>query len=154
MNEAKLVREIIGFIKEALPRAVIFNHHDVSTAGIPDVSVTHYGGERRTTWLEVKLLEEHETPSSLRKHFDKLQLSTAWLLQGQGHAHYLVGWKSPRGLMLALMDPKDLFHMLYGKDRRLEEFVPGMFFAGARRYGPFRDTIRRIAVWLSGQERI
>ncbi len=51
MNEKTLVTGLTQTLRKELFGAVVFNHADLVTAGIPDVSVTWNGW---TTWLEVK----------------------------------------------------------------------------------------------------
>lgn len=51
MNEASLSRTLCQRLRRELPGAVVFKHNDLSTAGVPDISVT-WGGI--TVWLEVK----------------------------------------------------------------------------------------------------
>jgi len=102
MNEATVVRAIVDHLRERLPGAVVFKHNDRITAGIPDVSVT-YGG--RTTWLEVKLIGSwNDSPSSLMKKFDALQLATMLRLADAraGQAYYLVAYEGKKKLDVIL----------------------------------------------------
>lgn len=153
MQERDLVRDIIEAVQKRLPRAVILKHNDMTTAGIPDISVTSRYGmepEKRTTWIEVKLLKEKETLSTIRQHFDKLQLTTLRLLANEGHAHYIVGYflkPPPCQLTIALMDPHDLYRKIYGNDP-LPEYNSETFFQGSERCGYFKQTMQSIILDL------
>lgn len=87
MNEATVVRMIIANLKKGFPRAVIYKHADIYTAGIPDISITC---GKITHWIEVKFLKPVETQSTMSKHFDRLQLANMRLLEREGHAFYLI----------------------------------------------------------------
>jgi|SRR6267142_2540140 len=89
MKEADVVTKIEETLKRQLPGVVVLKINDISTMGIPDVIIT-YGGH--TTFIEVKLLREAESPSSFRKHFNKLQLATCRLLERQGRCYYFIAF--------------------------------------------------------------
>jgi hypothetical protein len=109
MTEKNLVTEIKSHLKKQLPGAVVFKHNDGFTAGVPDISMTYHG----ITWIEAKLLKTCETASSLKKHFDLLQLATLRLLARQGRAFYAVGYlvehgpgdKSKQKVKLSILRP-------------------------------------------------
>ncbi len=110
MTEANLVRSIIESLKKAFPRAVTFKHCDLMTAGIPDISVSF---AEQNTWIEVKLFKEHETKSTVSKHFDRLQLATMRLLEAQGQAFYLIGeQRRAVGTALGLWSPATIAGVL------------------------------------------
>lgn len=62
MNEASITQSLIRALGKELPGSVIFKHFDVSTDGIPDISVT-WG--KRTVWLELKWDEGETRPTQL-----------------------------------------------------------------------------------------
>jgi hypothetical protein len=104
MNEAKVVRDVLTNLKRLLPGAVCFKHNDLSTAGIPDISINFRG---RTTWIEVKLSRSEEGRSRFLRHFDRLQLASCILLERQVPAYYLVAFEAHTiDTMAALYSPK------------------------------------------------
>lgn len=110
MNEASMTRDIIRDLRKAFPRAVIFKHHDLSTAGIPDMSVTF---NNLTHWIELKFFKNNETKSTIDKHFDRLQLATMRLLERQGPAFYLIGMQRRAvGTALAVWSPANIAEVL------------------------------------------
>jgi len=48
-------RELVRLLREALPRGVTYKHNDMSTKGIPDISVTY---RARTIWIEGKFEDD------------------------------------------------------------------------------------------------
>lgn len=91
--------DIVKKLREKLPpQAVVIKHADQSTHGIPDLAVT-YGG--RTTYIEVKLLETHETISGFRKKIDPLQLAFCHRLQHQGRCVYFIATKAKRAAIIS-----------------------------------------------------
>lgn len=54
MNEADLTDSLMGALQDVMPGGVGFKHHDMTTAGIPDVSWS-WGGF--TVWIEVKFAD-------------------------------------------------------------------------------------------------
>jgi len=89
MNEAGLCTKIRADLLHVLPRAIVTKHHDLSTAGVPDISVNWRG---QTLWIEVKLLEARETKRAFLKHFDHLQLANCILLEKQQSTVYFVAY--------------------------------------------------------------
>ena len=80
MNEKTLVSALIEILERELLGAVVFNHADRMTAGIPDVSVTWNGW---TSWLEAK----YANPSFEVKGIQKLMMGR---LAAQGLAWFII----------------------------------------------------------------
>lgn len=140
-NEAALAAEVAGRMKELLSVPVVFKHHDVSTAGIPDMSVT-YGG--LTFWVELKLVREGETEAKFRKHFDPLQLAQCRLLERQGRCFYLLALEG-RKTAAALWSPGAL-------DAALKELrwpLDGGFHNRAIAMGWLHEVVFRLADHIS-----
>lgn len=106
MTEAVVVRKILNILKKQMPKARIFKHNDLSTAGIPDISITW--GQKLTTWVEVKLLDDNETYYTFRKKIDSLQLAQAILLQREGRCLYLIAYFRDKKLEALLIEPNVL----------------------------------------------
>lgn len=53
--ESPTSRRLAALLRAKLPHGVTFKHNDMSTKGIPDLSVTHAG---RTIWVEAKYVDE------------------------------------------------------------------------------------------------
>lgn len=102
MTEANLCTKLRADLLRLLPGAVITKHHDLSTAGVPDLSVNWC---RRTTWVEVKLLKPRESRSAFRKHFDALQLANNLLLERQQTTFYFVAYPNAAELRTVIWLP-------------------------------------------------
>lgn len=92
MKESKLQGKLIQHLVLGLPKAVIFDHNDRSTAGIPDLSIT-WGGY--TTWLELKHLkgEEHILGDRSNQLSD-LQLATLIRLETMSARAWAIAYRS------------------------------------------------------------
>lgn len=86
MTEAKIVRDIVAFLKSHLT-GVVLKHNDMRTAGIPDLSVTTGGS---TWWFEVKFLPAWEDRCKSARLFSRLQLEMMRKLDNSGRARYLI----------------------------------------------------------------
>jgi len=53
MKESGITSRLVKVIPSVMPGAIVFKHFDVSTDGIPDLSVT-WG--RKTLWAEIKYM--------------------------------------------------------------------------------------------------
>ena len=129
MKEADIVAKIEAKIQEKLPGAVILKHNDFSSTGIPDLSISY---RVRTTWVEVKLLKEKETPSSLKRHFSKLQLATLLLLDRQVPAYYLVAHLGYDGKLCdaGIFSPKAIDTFLKGQNLDIGNLLNAAFYLG------------------------
>jgi len=105
MNEAQFVEKIRHRMKEKVPNAVILKLQDFNTSGIPDLAITFKG---YTHWVEVKILKDHETVSTFKKHIDALQLATCWKLGEHGKCRYLIGYPVAKDLHACLIYPNEL----------------------------------------------
>jgi len=133
MTEATVVQKIMKGLRSSLPRAVVFKHADLSTAGIPDISISYAG---RTTWVEVKLLRPNETRSQTNAHFDRLQLATARLLDRQVRALYLIAFPGPSGAYAVLIRPLDVAVFLEHTVMNPVNLIPGSL-----QHGPLHSVI-------------
>jgi hypothetical protein len=114
MNESNIVQKTIKDLKRLLPGAVIHKHNDLSTAGIPDISINY---RMRTTWVEVKYVRAAETKSKFVKHFDKLQLASNILLSRHAPTFYLVAYETDAGTKAFLYQPDYLRNFLEQPNR-------------------------------------
>ena len=80
MNEKTLTSGLVETLRKGLPGAVVFNHADRVTAGIPDISVTWNGCR---PWLEVK----YANPDFEVKGIQKLTMQR---LAAQGLAWFVI----------------------------------------------------------------
>ena len=142
MREADVVTKIKTELQKQLPTAVIFKLQDYMTTGIPDLVVNH---NRKTIWVEVKLLKAHETPSSLRKHFDKVQLATCQLLERQVHCIYVV--VDEDSSELGVYSPQVISNCLRRKDLNLN-----IFFNSASYLDYFDPVIKRLVELVERKE--
>lgn len=76
-SETQLCAQLVKEARKQMPWAVIFNHNDRATAGVPDVSIT----AERTVWLELKLGDFKST---------SVQELTAKRLARYGTAFYVI----------------------------------------------------------------
>lgn len=107
MTEATIVAGIKSGLTKQLHGAVIFKINDLSTTGIPDLAVSYKG---HTTWVEVKYLRHGETRSQFLKHFKKLQLATACLLERQVRTYYFIAYAE--GMEAVVVGPELLAQYL------------------------------------------
>ena len=92
MNEASLLASLVNICKDRMPGCVVFKHFDVTTDGIPDLSIT-WG--KRTVWVEAK--------------YDKgkvraTQAITMWRLGQAGLAFY-VSFDFEKGRPVTIIRP-------------------------------------------------
>jgi hypothetical protein len=109
VREADIVARIQKEVKKQLPRAVYLKHCDLSSTGIPDLSLTYAGHD---LWVEVKLVKEDETPSEFHRHFPGLQLATCRLLEQQGRCVYFIAYSENDDLHARIIRPHALAHQL------------------------------------------
>lgn len=81
MKEADVKNELMKFLKAKNGAGPIIKHADMSTLGLPDVSVT---GGRSTIWLELKLVKY-----KIWKDFDLRRI---------------VEWNGPQSRLMSLLD--------------------------------------------------
>lgn len=108
MNEAAIVAKIRVEVKKRFPSAVFFKHQDLTTGGIPDISVSY---AKQVTWIEVKLLKEKETASTFRQHIDALQLALNISLEREAECYYLIARLVKKALSAYLIHPTELRHV-------------------------------------------
>lgn len=89
MRETRRNSEANSLLRRALPGAVVYKHHDRSTKGMPDTSVTWRGA---TTWLEFKVLRHGE---SIYKQLDPLQLIELVKIEQAGSYAWVVALRHP-----------------------------------------------------------
>ena len=90
MNEKTLVSDLVPTLREELLGAVVFNHADLMTSGIPDVSVTWNGW---TSWLEVKYANPNFEVTGIQK-------LTMGRLAAQGLAWFIVYEQKPHRTLI------------------------------------------------------
>lgn len=143
MTEATITVEVMRMLKEHLKVPVIFKHHDISTSGIPDMSIT-YGG--LTFWIELKLLKEGESRAKFLRHFEPLQLAECRLLERQGRCFYLLAQEAKGQKTAAeLWSPARLDLML----RQLKWPLDGQFHNQALRAGWLSEVVFGLADCIS-----
>jgi len=109
MTEATVCTSLRAALLRLLPGAIIYKHHDLSTKGIPDLSVNWHD---RTAWIEVKLMKPTEPVAAFKKHFEAVQLANAVLLERQVMTLYFVTYPINGELRAVLWRPTDLHHLL------------------------------------------
>lgn len=80
MTEAELKDRLVEYLRNTIPRAIVFRHEDKNTAGIPDITITLRG---RTLWLEVKFAN----PDIRGRGLQKL---TCLRLSREGYCWFLI----------------------------------------------------------------
>ncbi len=129
VTEATVVRDIVKGLRSRLPGAVVFKHADISTAGIPDISISY---RNHTTWVEVKLLRRNETRSQTGQHFDHLQLATARLLDRQVETFYLIAFSGqPSGVCATLVRPVQVAAFLEAPTLGYADLMPHSLYHGS-----------------------
>lgn len=145
MTEAKVCTDLRAALLRLLPGARVYKHHDVSTAGIPDLSINW---NQRTMWVEVKLLKLGETESRFRKHFNALQLAEAVLLDQQQSTYYFVAYPYNAKLRATIWNPDALRFFLTGKDIEWLGYSRPYKPRGYAFDGLFDQAAERIASWM------
>lgn len=106
-SEAKLKAKLIKAIRTAHPDWVVIAHQEMTTHGVPDLSVTGFG---RTTWLECKLAK----PVLKSKG---VQDVTCLKLEAAGRNCYYIVWYEAREYTETLIvKPSVVFEERWLKD--------------------------------------
>ena len=107
MTEATLTSDLREVLLAGLPGSVFFKHHDGSTSGVPDFTLTW---RRITSWGEVKFYDDRD--------FDcpELQNITCRKLATAGLCYYLI-YERRKGVDRTLIvAPKDMERWREAKD--------------------------------------
>lgn len=91
MIEAAISGELLAYLRQVVPKAVILKHADRTTIGVPDFSFTFSG---LTTWVETKLIDDkrnHGPQAKLDYVISQaVQHATMSMLEKEGRAFYFI----------------------------------------------------------------
>ena len=105
MKESTFTSHIARYIRESFATpVVVVKHHDIVTAGVPDLSVSFQG---RTIFFETKSVERL---TELRKKIDQRQLAFLMLLERTGvPVWYVISYRLGDVYRIAVMSPHDVW---------------------------------------------